>query len=95
MGKDRVRQEDLSKFHPRSLANLIGNDSVDLIVGGPPCQGFSTARQRDGANHGTRRLIPDARRQLYRDYLRYVEFFNPRVFVIENVLGIRSAAAGE
>ena len=68
---------------------------VDVIVGGPPCQGFSTARQRDGANHGQRRLIHDPRRLLYREFLRYVDFFKPRVFVMENVLGIRSAAGGE
>lgn len=68
---------------------------VDVIVGGPPCQGFSTARQRDGANHGHRRLVHDPRRLLYREFLRYVAFFKPRVFVMENVLGIRSAAGGE
>ncbi len=68
---------------------------VDVIVGGPPCQGFSTARQRDGANHGERRLVPDERRQLYREFLRYIGFFQPKVFVMENVLGIRSAAGGE
>jgi DNA (cytosine-5)-methyltransferase 1 len=47
----------------------------------------------DGTNHG-RRLTPDARRYLYREFLRYVEFFQPRVFVIENVLGLRNAAGG-
>ena len=93
--EDHVRQEDITKFPPDQLAKIIGTKHVDVIVGGPPCQGFSTARQRDGANHGPRRLVEDPRRQLYQEFLRYVEFFKPRVFVMENVLGIQSAAGGE
>ena len=90
-----VLKRNLTRFSPCQLAEVIGNEQVDVIVGGPPCQGFSTARQRDGANHGKRRLIDDPRRFLYREFLRYVQYFRPRVFVMENVLGIRSAADGE
>lgn len=86
-------QKDLTRFAPEKLAELLDIDAVDLIVGGPPCQGFSTVRQRDGANHGPR-LVKDNRRSLYRDFLRYVKFFRPRLFVMENVPGIRSAAGG-
>lgn len=86
--------KDLTKFTPVELAEVLGSGSIDVIVGGPPCQGFSTARQVDGANHGAR-LKPDPRRHLYREFLRYVEFFKPKVFVLENVLGIRTAAGGE
>ena len=85
---------DLTQFAPAELAELLGTRSVDVIVGGPPCQGFSTARHRDGANHGAR-LKDVPRRHLYREFLRYVGFFQPRVFVMENVLGLRSAAGGE
>src|SRR5450432_3041917 len=42
-------EKDLTRFPPSELANLIGTAEVDVIVGGPPCQGFSTVRQRDGA----------------------------------------------
>ena len=87
-------ERDLTKFRPKELAELLRADSVDVIVGGPPCQGFSTARQVDGANHGER-LKDDPRRHLYREFLRYVEYFQPKVFVMENVLGIRSASGGE
>ena len=79
--------EDLTKFSPVALSQRIGAADVDVIVGGPPCQGFSTVRQRDGANSGPR-MIQDKRRQLYAEFLRYVEFFRPKVFVMENVLGI-------
>jgi DNA (cytosine-5)-methyltransferase 1 len=48
---------------------------------------------RDGANSGPR-MIEDKRRQLYQEFLRYVEFFHPKVFVMENVLGIKSAGHG-
>ena len=44
--------EDLTKFAPADLAKLIGTNQVDVIAGGPPCQGFSQVRQRDGANNG-------------------------------------------
>ena len=95
LGEERARCEDITLFPPEKLAKIINCEVVDVIAGGPPCQGFSTARQRDGANHGARRLIHDDRRQLYREFLRYVEFFQPRMFVMENVLGIQSAAGGE
>ena len=87
----QVLQKDLTEFRPRELAELIGAAEVDVIVGGPPCQGFSRVRQRDGANSGPR-MVEDDRRHLYQEFLRYVGFFRPKVFVMENVPGIRSAA---
>ena len=89
-----VLQRDITGFPPEDLAKLVRHKRIDIIVGGPPCQGFSTARQVDGANHGAR-LKHDERRYLYQHFLRYVEFFQPKVFVIENVLGMRSAAGGK
>ncbi len=89
-----VLKRDLKKFTAPELAGLIGDTPVDVVIGGPPCQGFSTARQRDGANHGDR-LVHDSRRHLYEEYLKYVEFFQPKIFVMENVLGIRTASDGE
>ncbi|MEK7954471.1 DNA cytosine methyltransferase [Luteolibacter soli] len=86
-------ERDLTSFSPVNLEAIIGTERVDLIVGGPPCQGFSTARQVDGANHGDR-LTEDPRRHLYKEFLRYVGHFRPKVFVMENVLGIRSASGG-
>lgn len=87
-------ERDLTRFAPGEMAALLGTERVDVIVGGPPCQGFSTARQRDGSNHGSERFKEDDRRHLYRRFLDHVEFFQPRIFVIENVLGLRSAAGG-
>jgi len=89
-----VLHRDLTLFTPEALSELICVKHVDVIVGGPPCQGFSTARQVDGANHG-KRLTDDPRRHLYQELLKYVSFFKPKVFVMENVLGIKTAAGGE
>jgi len=86
--------KDLTAFRPEHLDKLIAPERVDLIVGGPPCQGFSKARQVDGANHGER-LVHDTRRDLYKEFLRYVKYYQPKVFIMENVPGLRSAAGGE
>jgi len=92
---EHALQCDLTQFSPQDLEAIINTREIDVIVGGPPCQGFSTARQRDGSNHGTERLKDDPRRHLYLQFLEYVEYFQPKVFVIENVLGLRSAAGGK
>lgn len=91
---EHALERDITQFPPSELGKLIGTHQLDVIVGGPPCQGFSTARQRDGSNHGTERLKDDPRRHLFRNFLDYVEHFQPKVFVIENVLGLRSAGGG-
>jgi DNA (cytosine-5)-methyltransferase 1 len=53
--------------------------AVDLLAGGPPCQGFSSAG---------RRVQGDKRNRLYRQYLRFVKLVKPKVLLIENVKGI-------
>lgn len=85
--------KDLTKFAPKELDKILGSEPVDVIVGGPPCQGFSKARQVGGSNHGDR-LVYDPRRELYREFLKYVAYYQPSVFVMENVPGIRTAAGG-
>lgn len=87
-------RKDLTTFTPAKLAAKLGVNHVDVIVGGPPCQGFSTVRQNKAANHGAR-VKKDKRRYLVRTFLDYVAAFRPRIFVMENVLGIQSAAKGK
>lgn len=70
------------------LAKLIGNQNVDVIVGGPPCQAYSLAgRIRD--EHG---MKEDYRNYLFESYINIVNFFKPKFFVFENVIGLLSAA---
>jgi DNA (cytosine-5)-methyltransferase 1 len=92
--KTLVLCKDLTKFPPAKLAAKLKVNHVNVIVGGPPCQGFSNVRQVDAANHGSR-VRRDKRRYLYRMFLDYVAAFRPRVFVMENVMGIQSAAKGK
>ena len=93
-GVPNILQADLTKFPPLRLAPRLGDERVDVIVGGPPCQGFSHVRQVDAANHGSR-VKRDKRRYFYRVFLDYVRHFKPQVFIMENVLGIQSAVKGK
>lgn len=86
-------KRDLTQFEPEELAEIIGANEIDLVVGGPPCQGFSTARTQGGANFG-KEFVDDPRRDLYKRFLKNVEFFKPNIFVMENVLGIKSMGSG-
>lgn len=71
-------------------ANLPANKEVDLIVGGPPCQAYSLVG-RARSEHGMRK---DPRNFLYVQYANYLERYNPKMFVFENVLGLKSAGKG-
>src|SRR5712691_8893420 len=75
-----ICQKKLEEFPPQELAREMKIDRVDVIIGGPPCQGFSRVRKVDGAN-SVHRLVEDDRRLLCREFLRYIEFFRPKVFV--------------
>lgn len=57
-------------------------DGVDVIIGGPPCQGFSCAnmQQKD--------ITDDPRNRLFMEFIRFVEQLKPKAFMIENVRGI-------
>ena len=84
---------DMTTFSPDELSELIGVNRVDVIIGGPPCQGFSTSRQYSGSNSGDR-LIADPRRELYKIFLKFIDFFRPKIFVMENVHGIKKMQNG-
>ena len=61
---------------------LLKGKKVDVIVGGPPCQGFSMANRQ--------RLIDDPRNKLYKNFVEIVRKVNPTFFVMENVKGMMS-----
>lgn len=86
-------KRDLTQFEPEELAEIMGAQEIDLVVGGPPCQGFSKARTQGGGNFG-KEFVEDPRRDLYKRFLKHVEFFKPKIFVMENVLGINSMGSG-
>lgn len=69
--------QDITKLDADELVLKYGK--CDVIIGGPPCQGFSMAGKRDNK---------DPRNSLFMDYLRFVKAFEPKYFVLENVPGI-------
>lgn len=65
----------------------VKKGEIDVIVGGPPCQGYSVYNHQRGAD--------DPRAGLFREYLRIVKGIQPRWLVMENVTGITSIAGGK
>ncbi|MHC1700365.1 MAG: DNA cytosine methyltransferase [Humidesulfovibrio sp.] len=74
-----VVTEDITTIDPRDLTISIAD--VDGIIGGPPCQGFSLSGNRDSK---------DPRNSLFAEFVRFVDYFSPKFFVMENVLGLLS-----
>lgn len=71
------------------LDSAVNGRAVDMIIGGPPCQAYSTAgRVRDKVGMAT-----DARNYLFESYVKILEHYRPKLFVFENVKGILSAKA--
>ena len=66
------------------IDNAVAGRSVDVIIGGPPCQAYSTAgRVRDAKG-----MASDPRNFLFESYVKILEHFRPKFFVFENVTGL-------
>jgi DNA (cytosine-5)-methyltransferase 1 len=76
---------DLFTETPKDISKKTGIKNVDIIIGGPPCQGFSIAGKR---------IIDDERNQLYKSFVRFVKHYQPKVFLMENVPNIVSMGKG-
>ncbi|MBY0515522.1 MAG: DNA cytosine methyltransferase [Bacteriovoracaceae bacterium] len=70
---------DIKKLDGRTLKKLIGVNKVDMVVGGPPCQGFSTVGKGE---------VEDDRNQLFREFVRVVKVTKPKIVLFENVTGM-------
>ncbi len=93
--KDEWASETYKKNHPNTnvitgditqiidLKNILSKENlpIDGIIGGPPCQGFSLSGNRDKN---------DPRNSLFMEFVRFVKYYNPKFFVMENVTGILS-----
>lgn len=66
------------------LEELVAGRAIDVVVGGPPCQGFSMANRQ--------RIIDDPRNFLYKNYVEVVHRVRPKFFVMENVKGMINVA---
>ncbi len=67
-------------------------DVVDIVVGGPPCQGFSMAGRRI-RNNGE--FLNDSRNELFKEFYRIVKDLKPKVFIMENVVALMSMHNGK
>lgn len=77
---------DISKD---DIDNLIGKKEIDVVIGGPPCQGFSLANKRRNT------IKDDPRNRLFYDFVRVINWYKPKAFVMENVKGLLSMEKGE
>jgi DNA (cytosine-5)-methyltransferase 1 len=76
-------EDDILSISPEEALERwsLRPNSVDIILGGPPCQGFSSHRINDAG-------VDDPRNKLLGRYFAYVEALRPRVFLVENVPGL-------
>jgi len=82
-------QGDINELkEPRMLKEFLGKDinKIDVVTGGPPCQGFSLAGKRNS---------DDSRNKLIHSYIEVLQQIKPKYFVMENVIGILSAESLE
>ncbi len=82
-----IEQDITSEDILERIEEVVKGKTVDIIIGGPPCQAYSTAgRVRDG-----KRMATDARNYLFESYVRILEHYRPKFFVFENVTGLLNA----
>ena len=85
--EDKFILGDITKDETKQrIYDACGGKQVDVILGGPPCQGFSYAGWRDPN---------DTRNQLFREFVAIVRVLKPKFFIMENVLGILTMRKGE
>ena len=75
---------DIRTITNEELQQYVG--SVDVVVGGPPCQGFSTIGKR---------LVKDPRNELVFEFIRFADVLRPKAFLMENVRGLLSSDGGK
>lgn len=92
---ETMSDETLPGIFDRIDAILQAKDiaTVDVIIGGPPCQAYSLVG-RAQSSHMETPMAEDPRNDLYKLYARFLQKYHPRMFVFENVMGIKSANGG-
>jgi len=81
--------EDIKSINDTSVKKLLNGEKVDIIVGGPPCQGFSKA-----GNIG-RKFLEDERNELFKEFVRFVRLIKPKMFILENVASLKTHNKGK
>ncbi len=76
---------DMRDIEPKDFHEMIGYQKVDVIIGGPPCPTFSTIGHAKIQSVTGEDVSKDPRNELFLDFLKYIEYFEPEIFVMENV----------
>ena len=96
-----VINKEMSEATIKGIFNAIddikeekGVNQVDVIIGGPPCQAYSLVG-RAQSRHMLVPMADDPRNELYKMYVQFLKKYMPRMFVFENVAGIKTARGGQ
>lgn len=81
-------EKDIKDISDKEIIQLVDNKNIDLVVGGPPCQGFSLAGKIG------RNFLSDDRNYLFLEFVRFVKIVRPKIFVMENVARMLSHNKG-
>ena len=87
--KHNLKIADIKSISNEEIKKIVGNKKIDVIIGGPPCQGFSIAGKIG------RNFIDDERNRLFKEFVRFVEVIKPRIFVMENVAALKTHNKGK
>jgi|SRR6185312_1807905 len=73
---------DVKKINPSVITELLAGRSLDVLIGGVPCQGFSLNNRK--------RHKEDERNFLYKEFIKFVKVLKPKILILENVSGMKS-----
>ena len=81
--------KDITAITKEEVDTITGGIVPDIIIGGPPCQGFSLANKRRN------KIQDDPRNKLFYGFVKFINWYSPKAFVMENVKGLLSMQNGE
>lgn len=81
--------KDITEVTKEEVDELLNGHAPDLILGGPPCQGFSLA------NKHRNKVADDPRNKLFYGFVKFINWYSPKAFVMENVKGLLSMKNGQ
>ena len=86
-----ILNENLEKFKPLNFKKYTSGKNIDIIIGGPPCQGWSLVGRGKLKSLGKKQnIFDDPRNRLYKRFIDYIKVFQPVVCLMENVPGMTS-----
>lgn len=82
-------RKDITEVNKEEIDTILDGRVPDVIIGGPPCQGFSLANKRRN------KIKDDPRNKLFYQFVKFIDWYSPKAFVMENVKGLLSMQKGE